>query len=54
MEDAKRFNLVLLILSGTFAVLVGLDLITDYSSGSSGTHLIFEGILLGLNAGLFV
>ncbi len=54
MEDAKRFNLVLLIVSGTFAVLVGLDLITDYSSGSSGTHLIFEGLLLGLSAGLFV
>ena len=46
MEDSRRANLVVLILSGTFAVLVGLDLIADYRSGSSEGNLILEGLLL--------
>ncbi len=54
MEDARGSNFSLLILSGAFMLLVGLDLVTDYSSGSSGSHLIFEGILLCLSSGIFI
>jgi len=54
MEDNRGANLVVLILSGTFAVLVGLDLITDYWSGGSGAHLILEGLLLALSGTFFV
>jgi len=54
MEDARKINLAILLLSGVFVVLVSLDLITDYQNGSSGSHLVFEGILLGLSAAFFV
>ncbi|VAX32234.1 hypothetical protein MNBD_NITROSPINAE05-834 [hydrothermal vent metagenome] len=54
MEDSQRSNLAVLILSGTFAVLVGLDLITDYRSGGTGAHLILEGLLLATSGAFFV
>jgi DNA-binding NarL/FixJ family response regulator len=54
MEDSRRGNLVVLILSGTFAVLVGLDLITDYQSGSTGGHLLLEGLLLATSGTFFI
>ena len=54
MEDSRRANLIVLILSGTFAMLVGLDLITDYHSGSTGAHLILEGLLLVASGTFFV
>ena len=54
MEDSRRANLIVLILSGTFAVLVGLDLVTDYHSGSTGAHLILEGLLLVTSGTFFV
>ena len=54
MEDSKKETWMLLIGSGTFAVLVAMDLINDYQSGSTGRHLILEGILLAFSAGVFV
>ena len=54
MEDGREVNLAVLIFSGALVVLVGLDLITDYSSGSSGWHLILEGILLGVSGTFFI
>ncbi|GJL77293.1 MAG: hypothetical protein NPINA01_02820 [Nitrospinaceae bacterium] len=54
MEDAREINLFVLMVSGAFAVLVGIDLITDYQNGSSGSHLILEGILLGISGVFFV
>jgi DNA-binding NarL/FixJ family response regulator len=54
MEDAKEVNSVVLILSGAFVVLVGLDLITDYGDGGSGAHLLLEGILLAISGTFFV
>lgn len=54
MEDSQKGNLVVLILSGSFAVLVGLDLITDYQNGSTGMHLVLEGILLAVSGTFFV
>lgn len=54
MEDAREINSVVLILSGAFAVLVGLDLITDYGDGGSGAHLILEGMLLAVSGTVFV
>ena len=54
MEDAREVNLVVLIMSGAFAVLVGLDLVTDYLSGGSGAHLILEGLLLCISGTVFV
>ncbi len=54
MEDSRRSNLVVLILSGAFALLVGLDLITDYQSGSSSAHLLLEGMLLAVSATFFI
>jgi DNA-binding NarL/FixJ family response regulator len=53
MTDVRESNLTLLVLSGTFVVLVGLDLINDYSDGGTGTHLILEGILLAISGGVF-
>jgi DNA-binding NarL/FixJ family response regulator len=53
MEDEKKFHFILLIFSGIFFVLVGLDLISDYSNGSTGSHLVFEGLLLSLSVALF-
>jgi len=43
-----------LILSGTVAVLVGLDLVSDYQNGSSPSHLVFEGLLLAVSGAFFV
>ena len=54
MEDAKEISPVLLVLSGTFAVLVGLDLVTDYTGGGTGTHLILEALLLAISGAVFV
>ncbi len=54
MEDSRGANLLVLILSGTFAVLVGLDLITDRQNGSTGSHLILEGLLLAVSGTFFV
>ncbi len=54
MEDSPRDNLIVLVLSGSFALLVGLDLITDYQSGSSGAHLLLEGMLLATSGTFFV
>lgn len=54
MEDSREANLAVLILSGTFAVLVGLDLTTDYRDGGSGAHLILEGLLLAISGTVFV
>jgi len=54
MEDAKEVNSVVLILSGAFVVLVGLDLITDYGDGGSGAHLLLEGMLLAVSGTVFV
>lgn len=53
MADVRESNLMLLVLSGTFVVLVGLDLINDYSDGGTGTHLILEGILLAISGVVF-
>lgn len=54
MEDAKKINSVILVVSGAFVILVGLDLIMDYQNGSSIGHLIIEGILLVISGGLFI
>ena len=54
MEDSRKANRMVLVLSGTFVVLVGLDLLSDYGKGSSGTHLLFEGILLAISGTFFV
>jgi DNA-binding CsgD family transcriptional regulator len=54
MEDAREANSFVLILSGAFVVLVGLDLITDYGDGGSGAHLLLEGILLAISGTFFV
>lgn len=54
MVDEREGNLMLLVLSGTFVVLVGLDLISDYSDGGTGTHLILEGLLLAISGTVFV
>lgn len=54
MVDGREGNLMLLVLSGTFVVLVGLDLISDYSDGGTGTHLILEGLLLAISGTVFV
>jgi DNA-binding NarL/FixJ family response regulator len=53
MADVRETNLMLLVLSGTFVVLVGLDLISDYSEGGSGMHLILEGLLLAISGAVF-
>ncbi len=44
----------MLVGSGVFAVLVAMDLVNDYQSGSSGLHLILEGILFAISGGVFV
>ncbi len=54
MEDARETNWVVLILSGLFFVLVGIDLINDHLGGSSGSHLVLEGLLLGASGTLFI
>ena len=54
MEDGREMNLTVLVFTGALVVLIGLDLITDYSSGSSGSHLILEGLLLGISGTFFI
>jgi DNA-binding NarL/FixJ family response regulator len=54
MEDAQKTIWMMLVGSGIFAVLVGMDLVNDYQSGSTGRHLILEGILLAFSGGVFV
>jgi len=53
MADARKTNLMLLVLSGAFVVLVGFDLISDSSDGGSTTHLILEGLLLAISGAVF-
>jgi DNA-binding NarL/FixJ family response regulator len=53
MADAREVNPMILVLSGTFVVLVGLDLISDYLEGGTGTHLVLEGLLLMLSGAVF-
>ena len=53
MVDVREANPVVLLLSGTFVVLVGLDLISDYLDGGTGTHLVLEGLLLALSGAVF-
>lgn len=54
MEDNREVNLVILVLSGVFVILVGLDLMTDYQSGSTWPHLLLEGTLLCISGTFFV
>jgi DNA-binding NarL/FixJ family response regulator len=54
MEDSRKAIWMMLVWSGLFAVLVAMDLINDYQSGSTGRHLILEGILLAFSGGVFV
>ena len=54
MEDARKTIWMMLVGSGIFAVLVGMDLVNDYQSGSTGRHLILEGVLLAFSGGVFV
>lgn len=54
MEDSRGMNFSVLVFSGALVVLVGLDLITDYSSGGSGSHLVLEGILFGVSGTFFI
>ncbi len=54
MDDSKRAYQVLLIFSSVLAVLVGIDLVTDFKSGGSGSHLIVEGLLFTISAGFFI
>lgn len=53
MADAREVNPMVLVLSGTFVVLVGVDLVSDYLEGGTGTHLIVEGLLLALSGAVF-
>ena len=54
MEDVRKTIWMMLVGSGIFAVLVLMDLVNDYQSGSTGSHLILEGILLAFSGGIFV
>ena len=54
MEDAFKIPFWMLVVTGGFAVLVGLDLFTDYRHGSSGFHLLLEGLLLAASGAFFV
>jgi len=54
MEDSRKATWILLVWSGIFAVLVAMDLVNDYQSGSTGRHLILEGILFAFSGGVFV
>jgi DNA-binding NarL/FixJ family response regulator len=54
MVDAREVNPIVLVLSGVFVVLVGLDLISDYLEGGTGTHLILEGLLLTISGVVFI
>ena len=54
MEDSRKVIWMMLVGSGLFAVLVAMDLVNDYQSGSTGRHLILEGILFTISGGVFV
>ena len=54
MEDAKKTGFIILVFSGFILILVGMDLVTDYMSGSTGLHIILEGLLLILSGSFFV
>ncbi len=53
MEDGFKIPVWMLGGSGAFALLIGLDLFTDYRNGSSGGHLLLEGLLLTASAAYF-
>ena len=53
MEDDRETSPLLLALSGTFVVLVGLDLVSDYLEGGTGAHLTLEAILLAISGLVF-
>ncbi|MDH5762392.1 MAG: LuxR C-terminal-related transcriptional regulator [Nitrospinota bacterium] len=53
MEDSRKATWILLVWSGLFAVLVAMDLVNDYQSGSTLRHLSIEGLLLLLSGGVF-
>ncbi|MZH41644.1 MAG: helix-turn-helix transcriptional regulator [Nitrospinae bacterium] len=53
MADLRETNFMLLFLSGTFFILIGLDLFSDQSGGSTRTHLVLEGILLTISGVVF-
>ena len=46
MEDSRKVTWMMLVGSGIFAVLVAMDLVNDYQSGSTGRHLILRGYSL--------
>ena len=54
MEDARKTIWMMLVGSGLFAVLVAMDLVNDYQSGSTVRHLFIEGVLFILSGGMFV
>lgn len=54
MEDSRKTIWIMLVWSGIFAVLVAMDLVNDYQSGSTGRHLILEGLLFTLSGAFFV
>jgi len=54
MADVREANLLVLMLSGTFVVLVGLDLANDYSGGGTGAHLVLEGLLFAISGAVFI
>lgn len=54
MEESRKAAWILLVGSGVFVVLVAMDLLNDYQNGSTGRHLIIEGILFAISGGVFV
>jgi len=54
MEESRKTTWILLVWSGVFAVLVAMDLVNDYQSGSTGRHLILEGLLFAISGAVFV
>ncbi len=53
MDDNVKPYKILILFSSVFAVLVGTDLILDFLSGGSPSHLLIEGLLLAVSAGFF-
>ena len=53
MEDARKTTWLMIFWSGAFAVLVAMDLVNDYQSGSTLRHLLIEGLLFVLSGGVF-
>jgi len=54
MEDSRKVIWMMLMGSGMFALLVAMDLVNDYQNGSTGRHLVLEGILFAISGGVFV